>query len=83
MDHRGALLGPEESGRISSERWTGFSGSLATPVGSLRIVSGVVVWLGPALTKLLVGVFRGVCCFPCEVLPEGSGDDGLVFLPVF
>jgi uncharacterized membrane protein len=37
--------------------WIGFSGSLAAPMGSLRIVVGVVVWLGPALTKLLVVVF--------------------------
>ena len=45
--------------------------------------SGVAVWLGPALTKLLVmGVLRGV--FPPEgCLSEGSGGLGPVFLPVF
>ena len=44
---------------------------------------GVGVWLGPALTKLLVMVFQRVCCFPGEERSEGSGDSGLVFLPVF
>jgi hypothetical protein len=43
---------------------------------------GVVVWLGPALTKRLVVVLEG-----CVVSPEGvalgCGGSGLVFLPVF
>jgi hypothetical protein len=48
-----------------------------------RVVSsGVVVWLGPALTKRLVVVLEG-----CVVSPEGvalgCGGSGLVFLPVF
>jgi len=77
---RGALLGPEESGHGSSDSWIGFSGSLLH-----RIFAdlGVAVWLGPALTKLLVMMLQGVVCFPREGLSEGSGGLGLVFLPVF
>ena len=84
MRDRGALLGPEESGRLSFGERIGFSGSLTTPVaGSLRIGIGVVVWLGPALTKLLVMVsWKGVFS-PDRTLSEGSGGLGLVFLPVF
>ena len=46
------------------------------------VMVGVVVWLGPALTKRLVVVLEG-----CVVSPEGvalgCGGSGLVFLPVF
>jgi hypothetical protein len=78
VDHRGALLGPEESG--------------LGPLGVLGLfllghghtdVSWCDGWLGPALTKLLVGSHRWVCCFPVGRVLRVCGGFGLVFLPVF
>jgi hypothetical protein len=75
---RGALLGPEESGRVSSEAWTGF------PLGhgstGLCWLDG---WLGPALTKLLVGSLDGCVVSLDGVLVRCVVVKGLVFLPVF
>ena len=85
MKGRGALLGPEESGRILfGEDGLVFLGHYYINCwifADLRV--GVDVWLGPALTKLLVMVFQRVVCFPCEERSEGSGDSGSVILPVF
>lgn len=57
---RGALLGPEESGRIfpRGELDWFFWVTATSTAGSLRISGvGVGVWLGPAFTKPLVMVF--------------------------
>jgi hypothetical protein len=83
VDHRGALLGPEESGLLplSGGSWTGF---LWVTITLTRWLGGCGEWLGPASTKLLVGCICWVGCFPggcvlawCVVIV------GLVFLPVF
>ena len=57
---RGALLGPEESGRVSLGARTVFSGSRS----HRRVL--VCGWLGPALTILAVGASDG-----CVVSLEG------------
>jgi hypothetical protein len=82
---RGALLGPEESGRPGGFQVVlVFLGHLLYRLQPLRVLVGVVVWLGPAFTKLLVGMSGWGVFFPlCWVFPEGSGGLGLVFLPVF
>lgn len=57
MEHRGALLGPEESGLANEPEGSGVGAvsSGSRMHGSLRIVC--VWWLGPALIKPLVWVF--------------------------
>ena len=59
VNRRGALLGPEESGRLSSENGSVFLGHYYTGIFADL---GVAVWLGPVFTKplvmiLLLGVF--------------------------
>jgi hypothetical protein len=70
VDHRGALLGPEESG-LGPVRVLGLFLLGHGHTGS--VVGGCGGWLGPALTKRLLVVLLRVGCFPCEVLHEGSG----------
>ena len=48
VNHRGALLGPEGSGRILADSGLVSSGRFSTDLFRWG------VWLGPALTKLLV-----------------------------
>jgi hypothetical protein len=74
VDRRGALLGPEGSGRPVYRVVLVFLGHLlhrlCIPLG---IVVGVVVWLGPAFIKLFwSGVCSGVC-FPSGWMPGGAG----------
>ena len=77
MSGRGALLGPEGSGLDSEGFWT--VSSRVTGSTGCRLDW----WLGPALTKLLVGSLDG-----CVVSLDGVSLwwvvlDGLVVLPVF
>jgi hypothetical protein len=83
-------LGPEESGRVLVTGWFGFSGSRAAPAARVSpcggmLGVGVVVWLGPALTILLVGGPRlpGGFAWWCGVLAGKWWSMGSVVLPVF
>jgi hypothetical protein len=53
---RGALLGPEESGRVSLETWTGFSGSLLHRLLGLCGSGGWCGWVAGAGSHQTVGV---------------------------
>ncbi|GAB2617200.1 hypothetical protein GCM10027269_86920 [Kribbella endophytica] len=78
---RGALLGPEESGQLSCWRdGLVFLGRFHTGIFA---DSGVGVWLGPALTKLLVMVMLEGGFSLRVLLSEGSGGYEPVILPVF
>ncbi len=81
MDRRGALLGPEGSGL--AHRDCCFWGLVLFLLGHCSTDCGWVWWLGPAVTKLLVGLFDG-----CVVSLDGGlvwcvVGFGSVFLPVF
>ena len=84
MRDRGALLGPEESGRPELfSGCSGFSGSLAAPAGAFWVMVGVVVWLGPAFTKLF---WSGVCSgvfFPRADAGGAGGGWGWCSCPYF
>jgi hypothetical protein len=68
---RGALLGPEESGWVSSEVRTGFSGSLLCWDLCGFWCGG---WLGPAFAILLVGFWvLGVVALVFGVLAVSGG----------
>ena len=70
MDHRGALLGPEESG--PAHRTMGSEGSGLFLLGHGHIdVGRCGWWLGPALTKRLVLGVLWVCCFPAGCSSTG------------
>jgi hypothetical protein len=78
VDHRGALLGPEESGLTHRTLW-GSWGLVLFLLGSqamLARLSWCGGWLGPALTKPLVWVFVLGVLFPwdgCSRLLIGGG----------
>ena len=83
VEHRGALLGPEESG--PAHRIFGFWGLVLFLLGHGHTdASWCDGWLGPALTKPLVWVSCSGCVVSLEwgVCSIGGGS-GLVFLPVF
>ena len=85
MNRRGALLGPEESGRPGKTGWTGFSGSLAVPAGCPRFGGGG--WCGGVAgaglhQTVVMGLVRG-CFSSCGGPGSIGGGSGLVFLPVF
>jgi hypothetical protein len=83
VEHRGALLGPEKSGPADKTLVLG----VGSGVSGSRIdweCSWLVWWLGPALIKPLVWVFRtGWVVSPVRVPGPVGGGLGLVFLPVF
>jgi hypothetical protein len=81
---RGALLGPEESGRPGCFGlfWF-FWVTCCTGFDLCGSVVGVVVWLGPAFTNLLVVVSGWGVFSLWWALSVGGGGLGLVFLPVF
>jgi hypothetical protein len=83
-------LGPEESGRVLVTGWFGFSGSRAAPAARVHPLGGmlgvgVVVWLGPALTILLVGGPRllGGFAWWCGLLGVSGGRWGRWSCPYF
>jgi hypothetical protein len=85
VNHRGALLGPEESGpanrNLVSGGWDCSSGSRITPIFADRVC--LVAGAGSHQT-VGVGVLDWVGCFPgLDARVPGGGGSGLVFLPVF
>ena len=76
---RGALLGPEESGAVRGSLLLGLELFL---LGHCSTSDGWVGWLGPALTRLLVGASDGWVVSLEGVLVLISGGSGW-FLPVF
>ena len=70
---RGALLGPEESGLAHGTMGSGGSGLFLLGHGHID-VGWCGWWLGPALTRLLVGVFDGcVVSLESMLLPVSGG----------
>jgi hypothetical protein len=71
VDHRGALLGPEESGPGLQDHWgSGGSGLFLLGHGHID-VGWCGWWLGPALTKRLVLGVLWVGCFPAGCSSTG------------